>query len=174
MKRLQRRCERRLKGVQIPDPFDLETFCNHIATQRGRRLRLEPVPGLSSGAPCGMWIALGETDVILYDPNTSKLHAEHIVLHELGHMLSDHSVGRGFDGAVLTRLMPDIDPSTIARVLGRERYSSEQEREAEMLASLIRARARRGVPAPAGDARERGALRQLADALSFVPGERLT
>ncbi|XVU20934.1 hypothetical protein ACQPZJ_27090 [Actinoplanes sp. CA-054009] len=136
MENLRRRCESRLRGVRVPDPFDLDTFCAEVAERRGRPLIRRPVPGLSAGAPCGLWIGTPDADHVFYDPGTSPLHAEHIVLHELAHILSGHS---GADGS-LARLFPDLDPVTVGRVLGRAAYSDAQEREAEMMASLIRGR----------------------------------
>jgi hypothetical protein len=124
--------------VRIPQPFDLDAFCREVEGRRGRPLRRRAVAGLHSHAPCGLWVGTPEADHVFYDPGTSPLHAEHIVLHELAHILSDHTLEDG-DGA-LTRLFPDLDPATITRVLGRVGYSTVQEREAEMMASLIRGR----------------------------------
>jgi hypothetical protein len=161
MSRLRQRCERRLDGITIPHPFDLDAFCAVVAEHRGRRLHLHPVPGLSVNSPCGIWIAVASADYVFYDPNTSRLHAEHIVLHEIGHMLSDHATGIDVGGGALARLLPDLDPSTVTRVLGRVSYTTTQEREAEMLASLIRART-----VQAGT-RSTGALGRIADVLSL-------
>jgi hypothetical protein len=166
VRRLRRRCERRLSGVPIPHPFDLTEFCARVAHLRGRRLTVQAVPALNSAAPCGLWISMPGADYILYDPDTSRLHAEHIVLHELGHMLCGHTIAAGVRNSTIARLLPDIDPRTVARVLGRACYSNAQEQEAEMLASVIWARAARG---PAGTpAGTRGdALGRLADVLVF-------
>jgi hypothetical protein len=138
---LRRRCERRLRDVRIPQPFDLDAFCREVEDRRGRPLLRRAVTGLHSHAPCGLWVGTPEADHVFYDPGTSPLHAEHIVLHELAHILSDHTLDGG-DGP-LTRLFPDLDPATITRVLGRVGYSTVQEREAEMMASLIRGRSAR-------------------------------
>jgi hypothetical protein len=135
MDSLRRRCERRLRGVRIPQPFDLDAFCREIESRRGRRLVRRAVPGLSTHAPCGVWIGTPETDHVFYDPGTSPLHAEHIVLHELAHILSGH----GSPAAAF----PDLDPRTVTKVLGRVAYTTAQEREAEMMASLIRGRSAR-------------------------------
>jgi hypothetical protein len=140
MESLRRRCERRLRGVRIPQPFDLDAFCREVEARRGRRLVRQAVPGLSSGAPCGLWIGTPDADHVFYDPGTSPLHAEHIVLHELAHILSGHNLDG--DGS-LARLFPDLDPAAVTRVLGRVGYSNVQEREAEMMASLIRGRSAR-------------------------------
>jgi hypothetical protein len=136
MKGLRRRCEQRLRHTRIPSPFDLDAFCGEVAARRGRPLIRRPVPGLSADAPCGLWIGTDTTDHVFYDPGTSPLHAEHIVLHELAHILSGHEGS----GGALARLFPDLDPATVRRVLGRVSYTSAQEREAEMMASLIRGR----------------------------------
>lgn len=151
---LRRRCEARLREFRVPDPFDLDEFCAEIADRRGRPLILRPVPGLSADAPCGLWVGTERADHVFYDPGTSPLHAEHIVLHELSHILCGHS---GADAAI-GRLFPDLDPGSVRRVLGRVAYTDGQEREAEMLASLIRGRSARG---------PRTTLGRVADALGF-------
>jgi hypothetical protein len=164
VRRLRRRCERILAGIPVPRPFDLAAFCQGIAHLRGRALRLQPVPGLSATAPCGLWISLPDTDYIVFDPDTSRLHAEHIVLHELGHMLCGHSISMDLGSGTLARLMPDLDPKTVARVLGRVSYPTAQEQEAELLASLIRTRAAWVPPGESGG----DALGRLADVLTFT------
>ncbi|GAA2574657.1 hypothetical protein GCM10010435_57900 [Winogradskya consettensis] len=163
MRGLRRRCEQRLAGLAIPTPFDLDAFAAVVAAHRGRPLTLRPMPGLGIGAPCGLWISLAEADYVFYDPGTSRLHAEHIVLHELAHMLSEHSTGLDLAGGALGRLVPDLDPKTVERVLGRVSYTTAQEREAEMLASIIRARA----TSPARNGGD--SLGRLAEVLKFRP-----
>jgi hypothetical protein len=169
--RLRRRCERRLENIAIPNPFDLDIFCAAMAAHRGRRLTLRPMPGLSAGAPCGLWISVQTADYVFYDPETSQLHAEHIVLHELSHMLSGHTTGvnagvdsKGSSGDGIGRLVPDLDPRTIDTILGRASYTTAQEREAEMLASLIRARSALGT---ATSRRSGDTLGRVADVLKF-------
>jgi hypothetical protein len=166
--RLRRRCERRLENIPVPNPFDLDVFCAVMAAHRGRPLTLQSMPGLSAGAPCGIWISVPTADYVFYDPGTSRLHAEHIVLHELSHMLSGHSTGIQTDpearSDALHRLLPDLDPTTINTMLGRASYTTAQEREAEMLASLIRARSAAGWSA---ERRPGDILGRVADVLKF-------
>ena len=173
MSRLRRRCERRLEDIPIPNPFDLDIFCAVMAAHRRRPLTLQPMPGLSAGAPCGLWISVRDADYVFYDPGTSQLHAEHIVLHELSHMLSGHTSGitiggtdsPGASNSAVGRLVPDLDSRTIDTMLGRASYTTAQEREAEMLASLIRARSAVG---PAGIDRLPGdTLGRVADVLKI-------
>ncbi len=139
-----------------------------MAAHRGRPLTLQPMPGLGAGAPCGVWISVPTADYVFYDPTTSRLHAEHIVLHELSHMLCGHTTGvnAGPDGGAgaVSRLVPDLDPRAIETILGRASYTTAQEREAEMLASLIRARSATGPPAGRLPGDELG---RVADVLTF-------
>jgi hypothetical protein len=65
---------------------------------------------------------------------------------------------------MLQRLAPDLDPKTIETMLGRASYTTAQEREAEMLASLIRARS---AGPPASARRPGDTLSRVADVLKF-------
>ncbi len=88
LKAVRRRCEATLRQVEVPSPFDVEAFCTALSERRGRRIHLCPMNmGVS---PCGVWLALPAADYIFYEDGTTRLHREHIVLHELGHVLSDH------------------------------------------------------------------------------------
>ncbi|MEU9107117.1 hypothetical protein AB0D54_22740 [Streptomyces xanthophaeus] len=141
-----------LKDLDIPHPLDVERLCGSISEQRGRPLHLLPLPeavGAEAGV-CGLWLGLGDADIVFYEAATSRVHQTHIILHELAHMLLDH--GRLGDGsgsgsedgggsglAVLAGLFPDLDPSMVNRMLARGRtdYSAVEEQQAELLATLI-------------------------------------
>ncbi|MET7904800.1 hypothetical protein ABZS86_26400 [Streptomyces sp. NPDC005355] len=85
-----------------------------------------------------MWIATDSDDHILFEPQTTRLHQEHIILHEIGHLLFNHYSLRAGRIPNLTGLFSDLDPRTVRRLLARTSYTTVQEQEAEMLASLIR------------------------------------
>ncbi|MFF0424952.1 MULTISPECIES: hypothetical protein [unclassified Streptomyces] len=138
---LHRRCRRLAEQVRLPKPFSIASFRDHVAEQRGRPLYLHPLPleAASAGA-CGVWLATAADDHIFYEQHTSPLHQEHIVLHEFGHMLFDHrpAAGRPEEDDALRAVLPDLDPRLIGRLFGRTNYTTLQEREAELLASLLR------------------------------------
>lgn len=140
LRALHRRCTERLDDVPIPVPFDLAGFCGAVSERRGRPIRVHAI----SSAPysCGMWIATDAVDHVFHESATSLVHREHIVLHELSHMLWGHDAGC-LDGSWMADLLPDLAPETVRRVLRRSDYSLEQEREAEVLATLIAGRATR-------------------------------
>ncbi|GAB1510455.1 hypothetical protein [Actinophytocola sp. KF-1] len=133
--RLRRRCRARLRDLPLPVPFDVHELCARVAARRGRPIRLLPVAGLTG--VCGLWIATDTTDLICYERDTTRPHQDHIILHELSHVLCDHHPA----GDHASALFPDLDPAMVRAVLGRAGYSSDEEREAETLASLIRQRA---------------------------------
>ncbi|MFG2296362.1 hypothetical protein [Streptomyces sp. NPDC048603] len=135
--RLRRRCRPLLGQLNLPHPFAIETLCAHLSAHRGRPLHLHPLPDQAAVAgACGLWIATDTDDHIFYEQRTARSHREHIVLHEIGHMLLDHhaTTGSGLPGG----LFGDLSPRLVRRMLARANYSTRQEQEAEMLASLIR------------------------------------
>jgi hypothetical protein len=74
----------------------------------------------------------------VYEQRTSRLHQEHIIAHEIGHLLCDHEPVSGLDDRTASTLMPSLDPRMIRRILGRRSgYPVPQEQQAEMIASLL-------------------------------------
>src|SRR3954447_11425626 len=161
---VRRRCEAKLRAVEIPDPFSASAFADVISRRRGRRLTL--LAKRTSLGPCGVWRALPEADYVFYEPRTSVLHQQHIILHELGHLLHEHEPSERVDDEVLNQLFPTLDADVVRRVLGRTSYTAVEEQEAEMVASLVSERAQRryvvsGTPADLPD----GATDRLWSAL---------
>jgi hypothetical protein len=163
----RRRCMVVLRDVELPNPFDLGEFCDNLARQRGRRLHLHPFHVSTNGPmPCGVYLSLRDDDHIFFDGRTSPLHRDHIVLHEISHML----LGHGTDSSLhetLGRLMPSIDQRTIETMLARTSYSTEHEKEAELLATLIAGSTTSRV-SPAGDTRVTPILDRLDTTLGHV------
>lgn len=128
-----------LQEIGVPRPWDVDEFCQRVAHHRGTPLRLVPIE-LPPGAPDGVWLAGRDWDMIIYDAHTSALRAEHIICHELGHMLLEHQ------GVELADLTPDLDPAVLTRMLARSGYDDAREREAELAAALIWELAGRATP----------------------------
>jgi hypothetical protein len=174
LNRVRRRCRARLRELTLPDPFDLTELCRSVSISRGRPLHVRGIPGPASRArPCGIWIATDEDDWIFVDQQTSPLHRQHLVLHELAHMLCGHATSGLPENDMLRRLFPDLSPAMVKTMLSRRSYQSEYEREAELLASLIVARAQpSAVPTMAVtdvSAAEEEVLRRAALALGMEP-----
>ncbi|SMC91521.1 hypothetical protein [Lentzea albidocapillata] len=137
-----RRLRKLLRGLDIPVPFDVSSFAGRIAARRGRPIHLMPFAGLTG--VCGLWIATDAADIIFFEEETAPFHQEHIVLHELSHVLCDHYPASASLTEMAELLLPSLDPALVRRVLGRTGYSTEEEREAELLATLIRQRVHTG------------------------------
>jgi hypothetical protein len=121
------------------DQFSIQALCDTIAAQRGRPLHVHPlnVPPSSGLNACGIWIATDVADHVFVEHRTSRFHQEHIILHEIGHMLCDH-VTEDLPSALTEALrVGDVDPGLARNVLARTSYSTRQEKDAEMVASLI-------------------------------------
>jgi hypothetical protein len=138
LRSIRKQCESALEGVAVPNPFDINDFCAVISTKRQRALHLVP-KGTRLG-PCGIWLALPDVDYVFYESETSQLHREHIILHELGHLLCEHQPNAVMDAEVVAKLFPHLNPDVVHRVLGRTTYTAIEEQEAEMVASLVRER----------------------------------
>ncbi|WP_286157108.1 hypothetical protein [Streptomyces sp. AA4] len=150
----------------MPKPWDLEEFAARLASYRGRPMELLPLP-LPVKAPDAVWLPGPTVDLIIYDASAADLLREHIILHELGHMILCHrgsadqpfnpnllrTVGmervEGEDPSVpLFRLThPDVlralrmdgagDDDLVQVSLYRAGYSDPQERDAELAAHII-------------------------------------
>ncbi|MFD7627451.1 hypothetical protein ACFV7Q_15675 [Streptomyces sp. NPDC059851] len=152
---LRKRCEKILGHLDLPHPFSLEGLCGRIAEMRGRPIRLHPLPEEAAATGvCGLWVGTARVDYVFYEEKTTPLHREHIVLHELGHILFGHHSleGEEHDGQAPV-------------VLGRTDYTTRQEQEAEMLASMIRIRTATPCPQPAAE--PCGTLARLESAMGY-------
>lgn len=144
---LRRRCRQLLNELDIRPPLDVVELCRRVGDKRGRPIRLVPHP-IPVPGPFGVWISTEAVDYILYQRETSKSHQGHIVLHELGHILAGHRSDEE-DDALLSELYPqvepdelrkqypDLEPDAVRRALRRTSYDTEQEREAETVATII-------------------------------------
>ncbi|ARZ65981.1 putative regulator component [Streptomyces albireticuli] len=179
---LHRRCQAVLDQLTLPRPFSIDALCQELSRSRDRPLHLHALPDQAAdGNICGLWLATPTDDHIFYEQRTTQIHQEHIILHEIGHMLFDHhgirpttpppgvltstdpraptaagtrstaaaeagTEARGEGTAAdehsgVQALLPDLSPQLIRRLLGRASYTTRQEQEAEMLATLLRIRA---------------------------------
>ncbi|RDH75375.1 hypothetical protein DVS77_27120 [Mycolicibacterium moriokaense] len=132
------------RELPIPVPWDLDVFIANLAAQRGRPIHLIPTDTAAlAGSPCGLWLTREHDDLILHEVGTSAYHVAQIVAHEVGHMVLGHGRNRAFGAdrdrevEMCRQVMPDIDPAAVHAVLGRTDFASDQERDAEMFASIL-------------------------------------
>lgn len=153
LRQLRLRCEAILRDLDVPSPFDLETFCAMLANRRGRPILLHPVVTQELWS---VWIPRPTSDWILYEAATSRLHQQHLVLVQLAHILLEHAPDDVTDPQQLKLLFPDLDPGLLPQRLARPeplrgattagKQRREVTAEAELLASLIRLRSNQRRP----------------------------
>jgi hypothetical protein len=130
---LRTRCDALLATLELGTPYDLKQLIERLAAQRGRPIELvaDPPPGQG-----GVWIERADRDSIHYPQHTSRFHQALIILHEVAHMVLQHTACD-----VVEDVLPNLSPATVRRVLCRHARSTREEREAELLASLLLQRA---------------------------------
>ncbi|MGW1976489.1 hypothetical protein [Streptomyces sp. NPDC001889] len=135
---LHRRIRRELRALDIQPPLSVTHLCAAFGESRGRRIELRPFP-LPKPGPLGLWFELPQVDLVLYQQETTRLHQDHIVLHEvMGHILGDH--GNDSPAGLAEQyghMVPGVKASAIRRVMGRCSYDDGQECEAELAATII-------------------------------------
>lgn len=140
-RRLRKRCLQVVSRLDLPNPFSVSALCDSIATMRGRALYLHPLekPAGVLDMPCGMWVATDSADHVFFEQQTSTFHQDHIILHELAHMICGHTIAMltdEFDAAA------DDGGEVVQRALLRTSYNTAQEQEAELVATLLLERAK--------------------------------
>ncbi|MDJ0466764.1 regulator component [Streptomyces sp. H27-C3] len=146
-RRLQRRCQALLDGLQAPQSRSFEAICQWMEELQGRPLILgELPPEAATSGVCGLWLGTDDANYVFYEAQTARPHQEHIVLHELGHILCGHYQGEGVTDDLASGLFSGLDPQMIKRHMARTSYTTSEEQEAEMIASLLHGTGRPGRP----------------------------
>lgn len=137
-KELRRYCTDVVKSLGIPERADVNALCDRMEELRGRPISLIELPlPTGAGKPCGLWLSTDDADYIGYQKYTTQAHQQHIIRHELGHMVCGHEASPVMPDEVIRLLMPTLSPDLVRSVLGRTQYSNEEERAAELVASLM-------------------------------------
>ena len=118
-RRLRKRCRAMLRELDVRPPLDVRELCARLAGQRGRPIRLVAHP-IKVPGPFGLWFMTESMDVIFYQRETTRPHQDHIILHEIGHIIAEHPSDEG-----------------AGQPLRRTCYDSAHEREAELIATFI-------------------------------------
>ena len=163
LRRSRRRCERVLAALRLPDRFSLEDIKARLPGLTGRPLRVVLL-SQTFPAPSGAWLSTTEGDVIVIDADASPLHRDHILAHELAHILLGHDQRTS---TATSAMLPDLDPAVVRGVLARHVCQDGEEQDAELLASLIMVRVTSLTDAPPGPRMPDGTWRRIQDALDL-------
>jgi hypothetical protein len=170
LRELRRRAKQRLRGLHLPASLDLAGLIRLVADARARPILLQPMAGIG-GQTMGAWIPTPDLDLIVYEKRTTRLHQDHIVLHELSHLICGHRA-RVIEPGAAAKLFPDLRPDAVRAALARHGYSSADEVEAEVMASVLSAQVHTAPePAAPGDGEDAAVMRRLE---AFSQGESLS
>jgi hypothetical protein len=148
---LLRLAKLRDQGCHVPRPFDAAVLCQRVGGSLRHPINLVAVP-MPGGAPFGLTFFTDAGHIIAYEERTSRVHQDHIIAHELGHVLLDHRSFAIDDEAATQLLLPGLRPTLVHRVLNRTgAYSRLEEQEAEMMATILLEEASRPAPPAAGN-----------------------
>ncbi|WP_208874729.1 ImmA/IrrE family metallo-endopeptidase [Streptomyces sp. PBH53] len=143
---LVQECREFVKSLGLPPAASVRELRSFVEERIGQSIRIAPHETADGSQPCGMVITSGGVNYIGYDPETSHAHQDHIIAHELAHLLKGH---RGVP------LVSDLDSDLLATVLGRTNYDEDTEREAEIIGSLLQAHVITNPSAPQSESVDR-------------------
>ena len=137
-----RAVERRVRGVlsqlRIPEPWSIDELIRQVSELRQREIVVHAVaPEALRDSPCGMWVVCEDADILVVAQGSPAWHSDLVLCHELAHMLLGHGSASEPSDEMLRTWFPSFDPDTVRLVFGRTVFVSRQEREAELLATLI-------------------------------------
>lgn len=169
---LQARCEAGLADMPIPRPFSIDQLRRNMEEARGTAIIFHPIPDelVTLTTACGLRIGTDDFDVILFRERPTEYQTAHVQLHELAHVWLRH--GTRLQAEDLAELMPVFETDLIRRALGentasvqaRANYRSDEEKIAELAASLI--------PRMAREAASDDMLGRLGETLAHPAGGR--
>ncbi|MFC9128995.1 hypothetical protein ACFT4A_19380 [Streptomyces sp. NPDC057099] len=116
---LRAHSRRLMRELAPPLPLGVTTLCALLAEQRGTPIRLLKWD-LPADGPFGILLSRQDEDVIVYQAKTTRAHQQHIILHEVGHIVA-------YDLAGARPEQPQW----------RTCYSDRDERDAEIVASTL-------------------------------------
>ncbi|MFB7029944.1 MULTISPECIES: toxin-antitoxin system, toxin component [unclassified Streptomyces] len=143
---MKRHRDELITGLPQPVPHDpvelLKAVCASARKSNGREvsLMLEEFP---PDTVTGLWVDMGDYDLIAVEANTSPLHQVVILGHELWHLKEGHC-GHG-GAAVAARALGErwsLDEAVARVAAARTEPDLEEERRAERFGRMLAARCR--------------------------------
>ncbi|QKW53569.1 regulator component [Streptomyces buecherae] len=136
---LRELCEKQVDLLRLPHRFSTRELRDAVAELRGKPIVLRPLSTLGAvDAPCGIRVETPSADLLYYEEGTSVHHQRHILAHEISHVYCDHPGSLTVDADAAQSI--GVSPTLVMRMSGRTSYSTADEREAEMMATVIRQR----------------------------------
>lgn len=124
-----------LRALPPPRPFDLGLYLWQLQEHRNRPIHIHDLPTSAVAALCGAWIAFQGVDHVFVDPAAAGRHRDHIIAHEIAHMLLNHRPSTTLNHGARRTLLDMIGAPPTLRVSTRAGHD-RHERAAELFATL--------------------------------------
>lgn len=147
-------CQARIAELELPTPLQLPALKKSLELRRGREIWVLPDGGELPPEITGLWLGASTRDYIYFRAGQAGCQLENTLLHEFSHMICQHRSASVREQTWLRERAPNLtDIGDIEHMCMRRDYGSSDEREAELMATLILARAERGWRARTGASR---------------------
>ncbi|WP_404868450.1 ImmA/IrrE family metallo-endopeptidase [Kitasatospora griseola] len=143
-------CEKRIGELLplLPHRFTEGELVQAVSTLIGRAIVVEP-RDMKGNFACGLRERYSDHEVISFERNTSPLHRIQIIAHELGHILWGHKGSISLSDIPSDEELADMIDWSVLGISARTSYDSQEEQEAELMATLIIQRMYRATVMPA-------------------------
>jgi Zn-dependent peptidase ImmA (M78 family) len=117
---LRRRARELLQELGVRPPLDIEDFGRRFGEARGRPILFRPYDIPVPGPFAVTWVD-PHADIVFHPQATGQIRQNHCKAHELGHLIAEHP--------------PELIHGV--HMHRRTKYDSQEEWEAEVIASII-------------------------------------
>lgn len=139
---LQRSCLARVSELDLPVPLQLSVLKQRLEDQRGRDIWVLPDKGELPPEITGLWLGAAQRDYVYFREGLVGCRLENTLLHEFAHIIRKHRSASVEEQDWLRAQAPNLAAiGDIEHMCMRRDYASGDEQEAELMASMILARA---------------------------------
>lgn len=139
---LRRSCQARVAALALPTPLQLPVLKQRLEEQRGREIWVLPDKGELPAEITGLWLGAKTRDYVYFREGLLGCRLENTLLHEFSHMICQHRSASVAEQEWLRSKAPNLTAiGDIEHMCMRRDYAATDEQEAELMASLILARA---------------------------------
>lgn len=138
-RKAQGAAKRKLAELRLPEVLDLETLVEIVSAYRGIPVRVRLMPEGVDPLVTGLTVVNDSMFIVCHCASPNPHRSDVVVCHELAHLFFKHDVDTPDSEvpASVLAMCPDLDASTVARVMHRRVFNDPKEREAEALADLL-------------------------------------
>jgi hypothetical protein len=135
----------------LPRPWRIEDLCAALAEARGRPLLLHELD--LAALPFGLWYFDGERDHVISRAGATGYHRDHIVLHEICHMLAGHNAAPPPESD--EDVAPEMIKTAMINAAVANPHTTDQEEIAEAFATAVLKLAKQPAPEPGSEFEQR-------------------